>query len=394
VIRKIALAFVLLLVVGAAVWAWLRFSSAGRWNARPYSDLKVLVVDYTVPFENYREHAGFFWLLNHRKINPPVTTAAKTDGEPWQPARDYIGYRPRDREHPVRLSHVNRKGAKVIYVADTYGVYKDDLKNADTETAHMDYSPLIFGGLSNGDAYALSTFARGGGLLIAEFNSFCEPTAIEQRHVMEDVFGVDWTEWVGRVFADPYDEADVPHWLPREFAKQYPKDELPHSPILLLIARSGRLLVFAGPSLDDVAPRVVMTTEGRKRYPNAPGDAPYYFWFSLVRARADTKVHARLELPKIDGIPSLLAEIDAGNSPPALTERAVEKGRAVYLVGDFADIDFDPGVYDGEDVISEGAAAVSLGGMTTAPTFFRVYAPVIDQLLEEAVGSHRAHGGR
>jgi hypothetical protein len=390
-IKRVAKIVVIALLAVSAVWGWRRWSGPGKWGARPFVDLGILVVDYTVPFDNYREHAGLFWLLNHRKIRAPVAPppgAAAGYGEAWQLARDYVGYRPDDREHPVRLAHVNRSGAQLIYVADTYGVYKDDLRHIDSQTAHMDYTALVFGGLSDGDAYALSDFVGRGGLLVAEFNAFCEPTGIEQRKHMQDVFGVDWTEWVGRVFADPYDPGDVPHWLPREFARQYPGKELPHSPILLLVARDGHLIVLAGPSLIDVAPRVVMTGAGRKRYPSAPGDAPYYFWFSLVRARPDTIVHARLQLPKIEGVPEFLATIAAGAEPPALTERVAGPGRAIYFVGDFADIDFDPGEYDNENSISNGAELVSsLSGMTTGPAFWRFYAPVMDQLLREAVAA-------
>jgi hypothetical protein len=362
----------------AVLWGWRRWSPTGQWNTRAFVDLGVLVVDYTVPFDNYREHVGMFWLLNHRKIRPPLTAAATKlpANEPWQPARDYVGYKPYDREHPVRLAYVDRSHAQI-----------------DSQTAHMDYTSLVFGGLSDGDVHALSDFVGRGGLLIAEFNAFCEPTAVEQRHHMQDVFGVDWTEWVGRVFADPYDTADVPHWLPREFARQYPDQELPHSPILLLVARDGRLIVLAGPSLIDVAPRVLMTAAGRKRYPNTPGDAPYYFWFSLVRARSDAVVHARLQLPKIAGVPEFLAKLGAGDLPPALTERVAGKGRAIYFVGDFADIDFDPGEYDSEAAIDNGAAiASSLSGMTTAPAFWRFYAPVVDQLLREEVAARAATG--
>jgi hypothetical protein len=347
-----------------------------------------LVVDYTVPFDNYREHSGLFWLLNHEKVRAPVAppVAAGTDAaEPWQLARDYVGYRPDDRDHPVRLSRVKRSAAQLIYITDTYGVYRDDLRNIDSRTAHMDYTPLVFGGLSSGDAAALTDFVGRGGMLVAEFNTFCEPTGPDERKRMEDLFGVDWTEWVGRVFADPYDSEDVPHWLPREFAKQYPGTELPRSPILLLVSRSGRLMVVPGPSLEDVAPRIVMNAAGARRYPGAAHDAPYYFWFSIMRARAGTSVYAQLQLPSLDAVTQLLTSLGLGVAPPALTERDDGSGRAIYLVGDFADIDFEPGSYESEDAISDNAARLSaLTGMTTAPAFWRFYAPVVHQLLGEA----------
>jgi hypothetical protein len=386
-------------LVVAAVWGWRRYSAAGRWRAKAYVDLKVLVVDYTVPFDNYREHSGLFWLLNHEKIRVPATAppmaAGKKFGEPWQLARDYVGYRPDDREHPVRLSHVNWSGTQLIYVTDTYGVYRDDLLNIESRSAHMDYTPLVFGGLSSGDTYALTDFVGRGGLLIAEFNAFCEPTGPDERKRMEDLLGVDWTDWVGRVFADPYDTEDVPHWLPREFAKQYPGATLPHSPILLLAARSGRLLVLPGPSIADVAPRIVMNAAGTRRYPHAAHDAPYYFWFSIMRARAGTSVYAQLQLPNIQGVTQLLTSLGVGAAPPAFTERDEGAGRALYLVGDFADIDFEPGSYERADAISDNAASLSsLTGMTTAPAFWRFYAPVVHQLLVEANAAHESKPSR
>ena len=377
-------------LLGTAGWFFHRCSGSGQWAARAYADLGVQVVDYTVPFDNYREHSGLFWLLNHRKIRPPHLLEKPgvdpEEGEPWDLARDYVGYRPTDREHPVRISHVDRKRSQLIYVTDTYGVYKGDLENIDSRVAHMDYTSLVFGGLSDGDVHALSDFAAKGGVLLAEFNTFCDPTDDSARRHMESVFGVQWTEWVGRVFADPYDTSDVPHWLPREFARQYPDRELPHSPILLLIGRDGTLEVLPGPSLIDVAPRVVMTPEGTHRYPNAPGDAPYYFWFGVVSAQPDTVVQARLKLPNLAGMPELLARIGVRPDPPALTEHVYQKGKALYLVGDFADLDFDPGAYDNDDAIAEGAKKVSaLTGLSTAPSFWRFYAPVLDQLLREGV---------
>jgi hypothetical protein len=332
------------------------------------------------------------WLLNHRKIRPPAAQKGtpKRKDATWQLASDYVGYRPDDRQHPQRLAYVDRSKADVIYIADTYGVYQDDLKHIDTQESHMDYTALVFGGLSDGDAHALSSFVARGGLLMAEFNAFCEPTAPEQRRQMQDVFGVEWTEWVGRVFADPYDEADVPHWLPREFARQYPGEELPHSPILLLVARDGHLIVLGGPSLVDVAPRVLMTEAGKKRFPGVPGDVPYYFWFSIVRARPSVKVYARLQLPQIAGVLEFASKLKSGLDMPALTLRTDGDGRALYFVGDFADIDFDPGAFNSEDAISDGAqlAASSLSGMTTAPAFWGFYAPVVEQLLREAAAQH------
>lgn len=382
-------------MLGATSWLLYRYSGTGQWGQRPYVDFGIQVLDYTVPFDNYREHAGLLWLLSHRKIRPPhVPHDADPDkGEPWDLALDYVGYRPTDRAHPQRFSPIDFGHTDMIYITDTYGVYKDDLEHIDSRTAHMDYTPLVFGGLSEADVQTLSDFVAKGGQLLAEFNTFCDPTGDDSRRHLERVFGVQWTEWVGRVFADPYDTGDVPHWLPREFEHQYPGRELPHAPILLLIARDGTLELFEGPSLDEVAPRVEMTPEGRRRYPDAAGDAPYYFWFGIVKAQPETLVHAKLKFPALPGLAELLERIGAGLEPPALTVNTYEAGRGIYLVGDFADLDFDPGPYTSVDALRDGLRRLGpAGGISTAPVFWRFYAPVMDQLLVE--GIERAGGGR
>ena len=381
-IAKIVYALWMLGAAGFLVYYY--FSGAGRWSRQPYVDLGIQVVDYTVPFDDYREHAGLFWLLSHHKIRPPH--AQPEHGEPWDLARDYIGYRPTDREHPQRLARVDLTHTSLLYIADTYGVYREDLEHVSSRTAHMDYTPLVFGGLSDGDVRAATDFTARGGLLLAEFNSFCDPTGDADRSQLERVFGVQWTGWVGRVFADPYDTGDVPRWLSREYAKQYPGRELPHAPILLLIARDGRLEVLSGPSLADVAPRVLLTKEGARRFPGAPGDAPYYFWFGIVRAQPDSVVHATVQFPELTGIDAVLERIGAGREPAALTEHAYEAGRAIYFVGDFADLDFDPGPHDDSDALSNGARQPIAGrGISTAPVFWRFYAPVMDRLLSQAI---------
>jgi hypothetical protein len=381
---KSAVVLLALAAVSVALWRWL--SPTSRWARARTLDLRVLIVDYTVPFADYKEHRGLIWLLNHRKVRAPGLA------ENWRAAVDYVGYRPDDREHPVRLAAVDTRGFDVVYVADTYGVYRDDLRDVDKRSAHMDYTPLVFGALSDGDAHALAAFAERGGTIIAEFNSFAEPTSPVVRRQVEPLLGVEWSGWVGRVFVDPYDPSDVPAWLPREFARQFPGQELPHSPILLLADRDGILRVFSAPSLIDVAPRVVMTDLGWQRYPDARADAPYYYWFSLVVPGPGTQVFAELRMPAIAGIPELLDTIGVPRSPPAMTEMGPAAGRRIYLACDCADIDFDPGEYASAGMIARSAALLPAhAGPNSTPVFWKFYAPMMHKLLDDL---ERAHRGR
>lgn len=356
---------------------WRTCSPTEQWKRMRTVDLDVIIVDYTVPFESYKEHLGIVWMLGHRKVRPP-------GGAPsWRADEHYVGYRPTDRDHPVRIADIDTSSADVIYIADTYGVYRDDLLHVAEQRAHMDYNPVVFGGLSAGDALALEAFTRRGGTLIAEFNTLCEPTDEAVRARMEALLGVTWSGWVGRVFIDPHDRSDVPYWLPREFARQYPDRELPRAPSLVLVDRHGRLEVFSAESVAAISPRVVMTESGRARFPRATANVPYYYWFALMRERPGAEVHARMTLPERADLRALLDEIGVPPMPAMLTER--EDGQhIIQLSGEFGDLDFDPGDHASAGVIERHARNPAyLDGITSAPVFWRFFAPIMDQVLAE-----------
>ena len=60
---------VLLLLALATAPVWVSFLI---WQFTPWKPTKIVLVDYTVPFESAREHRGAIWLLNHEKYQPPV----------------------------------------------------------------------------------------------------------------------------------------------------------------------------------------------------------------------------------------------------------------------------------------------------------------------------------
>jgi len=41
------------------------------WQLEPYRELNIWAVDKTVPYPDYREHAGLFWILKNEKISKP-----------------------------------------------------------------------------------------------------------------------------------------------------------------------------------------------------------------------------------------------------------------------------------------------------------------------------------
>lgn len=363
------------LLVFALVWAW--FRPAARWRRSSRRELNAALLNYTVPFTNYREHAGIMWLFNHARVTAPHLA------DRWDLPTHYVGYNPNDRERPTHLPSLTLSQVDLIYVADTYGVYRDDLAGIPTQTSHMDYNPLVFGGLHEQDAEAMERVFYSGGSVWAEFNTFCEPTTKPVRERMEALFHLQWSEWVGRVFVDPYDPNDVPRWLPREFAQQYPGQELPRSPILILTNRDGVLKVFPSPKVETVVPRVKPTARGLALGLRDADSPPYFFWFALMRAKDPQEVHARFDMPKLWGLDDFLKQIAVEQAPPALIVQETGKGRSVYFAADFADIDFDPGPFDEAGLIQRNADLLGAAtGPTSAHVFWQFYAPAVMSLLD------------
>ncbi len=116
--------------------------------------LEVVIVDKTVPFEKYREHAAIPWILH----------AMKLQGQERQfldAATDYVGFDPKAKTgHDLTAAALAK--ADILVVTDTYGVYQGDYERPGDQAA-LERSPKIYGGLTADEASAMEGFvARGG----------------------------------------------------------------------------------------------------------------------------------------------------------------------------------------------------------------------------------------
>jgi hypothetical protein len=202
------------------------------WNHAPELGLRIAVLDKTVPFTDYREHRGLFWLLGQNKF----VDDSLPDSRRWYDYQnDYVGFYPPDPDSvvisggdsggppvtkgsmgfaaevqtrglnepqeiepdenlpPVKgdglsvkadwntdlLKIDDLRNREVLYIADTYGVYTQDYyQRAGREVRANE---LIFGGLSESEVEAAEWFAGQGRLIIGEFNSFASPPAVRQE---------------------------------------------------------------------------------------------------------------------------------------------------------------------------------------------------------------------
>jgi hypothetical protein len=120
------------------------------WRLIPAAPLEVMVIDKTVPNLNQQEHQSIHWLLNHFRFT-------KGDGSLYNEFQDYLGFFPGKKKEDYHINDLSGKSeseiqnkldsTQLVYFADTYGVYENDLLEQPKQT----YSKKIYGGLDSHD---------------------------------------------------------------------------------------------------------------------------------------------------------------------------------------------------------------------------------------------------
>ncbi len=363
-------------VLGFVVVVW----PSIQWFRLPSLDLKVLVVNYTMPYREDRTHRGLFWLLGRMKVKPPPRQSS------WNSVRDYIGYRPgRHPRFAERLSDRKHPRPDLLYVTDTYGVYRDDLKE-EWRRLYIDRSPLVFGGLSMKDTHLIQRWVAGGTHLFLEFNSMCSPTGSKSRRALQAMVGVSWTSWIGRVFPNPNDSLVAPRWLKRDFEKQYPKRTFPSLPTLFLFHDKGKILYVSDRNLKKIVPRILLTPLGKKRFSKAFSGLSYSYWFALTRLLPKQRAHvyATLQLPRHSGFAQILERNHLSVVGPVFTERrCARRSRCFYMAADLSGVGFDVGGFRRTDALMWRQLTTPQFTHNKMASFWLFYVPVMMALLPE-----------
>lgn len=336
------------------------------WLAKPELSTRVVVFDKTVPFENYREHHWLLWLLSQNKVRTP------DGGHVWQAHRDYVGYRPTsDTLDP--LTPASLEGADLLYIADTYGVYAEDIAGRSTRTAALDRSNRLEGGLSASEMSTIEGFGAKGGRIVAEFNTFASPTEPDVRRRLESVLGVRWLGWVGRSFRDLSDTSEVPPWAHRNFEKQYGRSWTFEGPGLLMVRDDDHIVVLSGERDLSGAPVLLQSPSTR--------DIPYGYWFDMVEPAAGRNVLATFSIhPTESGAKILTRERIPTVFPAVVSTPDLSR---VYLAGDFADGESALGPPWLAGVPSVRRALSKAGFLPDElQTLWIFYAPFIESLLQ------------
>ncbi len=338
------------------------------WRAQRARTLDVVIVDKTVPFERYREHAGIPWILHVMKIRQP-------SGAFLDPARDYVGFDPKTKTgHDLTEAHLAH--ADVLVIADTYGVYRGDYEKPGDQAA-LERSPKIYGGLTVDEARAVSSFWERGGLVLAEFNTFASPTPPDARATLERVFGVKWTKWVARYWPNLQDTNEVPRWVGRVW------ETVTHTPFdmkgggIVFVREDEDIVVLLDD--EDLEPDVVRQIRTQRGASfDLPASGGFWFWMDVVEATEGEVLYEHVVGVKPSG-EQKLARHGIPKRFPALTKHK----DAWYFAGDFVDTQIELGTPERYGLIPWRARTNGCGGGSTADQgfFWSFYAPIVERLF-------------
>lgn len=325
-------------------WAWplllvslLVLGSWGSYLTRPARTLDIAVLDKTVPYENRIEHRSLFWLLGHLKIHRP-------QGGPYDVAKDYLGAFPGPRpgdppEHTVDLTSARALRADLVYLADSYGVYRGDLLSGEPMKAALERSPRIYGGLELAEAEAAAASVRAGIPLVAEFNTLGSPTGGEARRLLESTVGVHWTRWIGRFFSHLDDRDEVPEWMRRDYEREWKQPwEFTGAGYVLMQDDAHCEVLRSGGEVERIGLTLDRRTPPDRLLERARDGIAYPYWFDIVETQPATEVLAEFRWHatpagdarlKARGLPVRFAAVTRFTAPGA--------GAAYYFAGDFAD---------------------------------------------------------
>ncbi len=356
------------------------------FHLRPKRPLSVVVLDKTVPFDTYVEHAGLFWLMDQLKIVQP-------SGERYDRAVDYLGAtpgpEPGDPPAETRdLTDDAARNADLLYVIDTYGVYEEDLASGEAKQAALERSRKLYGGLTIEEARAIQAAQQRGTTIVAEFNSMASPTGPEAAALLEQVVGVRWTRWIGRYFPLLEDRDEVPQWLRDLCQRELNQPWTFAGPGYALVQDDTRCEVLLAGS---DSPSIGLTIEpepaarGEVLRKAVPG-TPYTFWFDLVIPGEQTEVLASYRWSLNGPGNDKLRRLGLPQRFPAVTRyRAAGGAPAYYFAGDFGDS-------------TVGGGRVPLAGFVTfrhwiektrrIPShqafYYRFYVPLMTEILAAA----------
>ncbi|SHH14322.1 hypothetical protein SAMN02745221_01784 [Thermosyntropha lipolytica DSM 11003] len=338
--------------------------------AQKPSSLNVWIIDKTVPTKDFREHKGLVWILNNMKIKNALTQ------EYFDYTRDYFGFYPQDDAYDIFPIEPNNPD--LIYIADTYGVYTDDFNKLNAEGTK---SNLIYGGLSEAEWFQIKSYLNNGRTVVAEFNTIEYPTGEKVRKEMEDVFGFEWSGWIGRYFARLEKEMEVPLWVIKAYEEQYQRKWDFKGNGFVFISQNNEIIVLDQNDFKNKKMYVDFKDEYINQF-KARDKVNYYYWFEITEDKG-AEVLANFVLDLNESGREKLNKHNIKASFPAIYKNKNDDYTAYYFAGDFVDINDIPRFYNmaGYDKFKK---LITMNIDASQEAFFwKVYVPVMKKIIRD-----------
>ncbi len=353
------------------------------WFAKSNENLQVAIINKTAPSEEYREHHGLIWLLNHYQYE-------QSSGEKYNANNDYYGFSPDEttKTYDIKSIPDSLDGVDLIYVADTYGVYEEDLPWTVEDNGEDEEAPsLIDGGLEMEEWQTVKEqVINGGSDLVVEFNSFASPTTERVQEDVTDFLGLNWSGWTGRHFLELSKSGDeIPSWITSRYEDSSRIWDYEGGGFVLVNDVTGEIVVLSE-ELGEVETdgiSVEFTEQGSEMF--SLKDSPSYnYWFDISEAKSDDTILAnyRWDLGEIGS--EKLREHGIPEEFPAVFHNKTKASNVFYFAGDFVDIAEVPRFHQ-----YEGYAAfrslLSFESFSPETSFFwKTYRPMMTRIFEMA----------
>ncbi len=347
------------------------------WRLFPFRQLEVWAVDKTVPYPDYREHAGLFWILKNEKI------AKSGSKQLYDEKSDYFGFYPygKDEWRGIPLPTSGTR-PDLIYITDTYGVYKDDYMQ---RRLSGEWSPKIYGGLSAEDIRTIRQNLGEGNTFIAEFNTAASPTNQVDRDTLGRLLGVEWSGWIGRYFVDLSAGNEVPPWVIESYETQHKAQWEFYGRGYVIFSDSDEIEVLSlGRDVGMQGMRFSFKDEWQGEF-KLKNPVSYRYWFEWTNPKPGTEVVAEFEF---DLTAEGKAKFEARGLPSRFPAAYISRNTQYtgwYFAGDFAEINKPAAPFRIKGISWVKRVLADDSVDNNDYFFWKAYVPLMQKILKDSV---------
>lgn len=346
------------------------------WLSQSYTAMDILIMDKSVAQQDYREHKGFMWLVNHFKFHHEADP-------PYDYAQDYVGYKPQTEGEDIVSELPQLHSAyDLVYLIDAKGVYSEN-RYEGKEVEQFASSELLYGGITLAELDNIQELLRPNGTLISEASSLSRPTSTAARHKLEEMMGIYWSGWVGK-FHISLDKKSVPVWITDMYEAEHEKPWRFRGAGLVLVNNGNdkeRVLVMQmGKDLKGQGFKMSFAKSRQEHY-SVKEKKFYMGWFDIVTADYETKTEAYYEIYTTEAGKEKLDDFAIPIRFPAVVKYEAPEYTSYYLAGDFAEVANVPAFHQFKGLsrfMGQIRASSSPQGF-----FWQVYSPMIEQIMED-----------